>query len=245
MIAENNSRKTFLERADSGELAIIPVGFRCWTKQLIGERTGLWQESFVFDSGFFPPAAIASILKNPEISLIHKDSGSQNPCIKYENFHDENLGTIIRFKRSSYDEIETLAKSPDQPGINKYLDNTFGYYTLDERHKFVLAHFNWHRFSDVKHSNGIHDPSINLKNAENVLNRRIKRVLHKCEHAKHIFFIHHERQGYGFMKIDDQIFDLNDFDELMFVARRLYGRKVVLIDANSIATGEDLLDLIK
>ena len=233
-----------VERVNSGDLAIIPIGFRCFTKQLILERIGLQQESFVFDSGFFPPAAVASILKNPEISLIHQDTRSQNPCIKYENCNDSKLGTIIKFERSSYDEIELLAKSPSQPDINKYLDSTFGYYTLDERHKYVLAHFNWHRFADIKYSNGINTPSVNLKNTADILNKRLQRVLYKCECAKHIFFLHSESQGYRFMTIDDQIYDLNDFDELMFVARKLYGKKVNLIDTNGIAVGGDLLDLI-
>ena len=101
-------------------------------------------------------------------------------------------------------------ESRDIKNINKYLDSTFGYYTLDLDNEFVLAHYNWHIFADKDKLKGIYDPILNIKNINNILNRRIERMLNKCNTAKYILLIFGEAQEYKYMMIDDCHFDLED-----------------------------------
>lgn len=61
-----------------GELAIVSAGFRCFTKIELSKQLGIDQESLTFDSGFFPPAALARMLESDVIDL----SKGHTACIK-------------------------------------------------------------------------------------------------------------------------------------------------------------------
>ena len=51
-IPETPNKIKLDEMLDSGELVIIPAGFRCYTKETLKDVIGLDQESFPFDVGF-------------------------------------------------------------------------------------------------------------------------------------------------------------------------------------------------
>lgn len=57
------------ELVNNKKIAIIPIGFRCHTKMKISEDLGIQQASLPFDSGFFPPEAVESVFKDPNIYL--------------------------------------------------------------------------------------------------------------------------------------------------------------------------------
>lgn len=160
---------------------------------------GVSQASLPFDSGFFPPASVASVLANPKINMRFDDEKlTHSVCLKFEGCTDSAGNRGIEFKRSSYDEINTIVTSKNIENINQYLDSTFGYYTLDENHKFVLAHYNWHEFSDKSKYKGITDPTLNLEAINKSLNKRIDRLFDICNSAKYIFFIYGEYQNYEY-----------------------------------------------
>ena len=195
-----------------------------------------------FDNGFFPPCAIASVLRNPKINLKYNDNHlTHSVCIKYENYSDPISGNGIKFQKSSYEEIDSLAMSRDMRGINKYLDDTFGYYTLDIEHNFVLAHYNWHKFSDRTE---VHDHSINLEKINRTLNKRIRIMLERCSIANYIFFIVEEFQDYQYMMIDNQSMDLHCFDELVNTAESLFNAQCVVSKIDHVDSAEKLLAMI-
>lgn len=179
------------EMVDSGNVAIIPIGFRCFTKNFIAHKLKIVQASLPFDSGFFPPESIASVLNNPKINLKFPDINLNNHtvCIKNERYNDSNLGIVTQFKKSTYHEIDSIVDSGNCSKINSYLDSTYGYYTVDLQHKFVLAHYNWHKLSNPFKSKGITDPEKNIENINQILNKRIERMFELCNSAKYIFFI--------------------------------------------------------
>ena len=230
----------------SGKLALIPAGFRCHTKQHLAESLGVEQASLPFDSGFFSPHSVASILRNKEIRLSYSqgDDKTHSVCIKSEHFLDERLGRGIEFRRSSYEELSSLVASRQQEDISKYLDSTFGYYTLDERNMFVLAHYNWHKFSAKENNNGIIDPKINVPNINGLLNRRLKRMFDLCEVAEYVVFVVGEFQEYEFITIDEETFNLSDLGSLNDAAREVIGGKCVVAKYSEIDTAIKLLKTI-
>lgn len=235
------SEKKLKDMVNSGELAIIPVGFRCYTKMGIKNKFKITQPSLPFDSGFFPPSSIINILNNPVIHLSLDEGGIKNHTVCIKNEPYEIYGKKgIKFTTSSYKEIDSLAASPDCSKINKYLDSTFGYYTLDLNNDFVLAHYNWHKFSNDSKSNGVHDPKINLKEVSEMLNRRLDKMFSLIENSKYTFFIYDESQGYEFMLIDDKYYDLKNFEELKkiltkkFPGKSFFGTFEEFGDASSI-----------
>jgi len=232
------------EKIKSGEVAIIPIGFRCFTRMKFIEKVHIQQESLIFDSGFFPPVSVVSVLKNPKINLDYKSSETQTVCIKHENHIDSIYGKGIKFQKSNYEEINSIASNKEVKNLKIYLDSHFGYYTLDLKHKFVLSHFNWHKLADEANSKGITDPLINLRNINIILNRRVKRMFEKCNNAKYIFFIHLENQGYNYMMIDDEKFKLNDFQEIIDVANDIFDAKVHLLDVNKLNGAKEILQII-
>jgi tetratricopeptide (TPR) repeat protein len=63
----------------SGEVVVIPVGFRCYTKGKLYKSLSFKQSSLPFDSVFFPSSSISSFLKSSRIKL---DMNSHTVCIK-------------------------------------------------------------------------------------------------------------------------------------------------------------------
>ncbi|MEA2016940.1 MAG: hypothetical protein U9N59_00710 [Campylobacterota bacterium] len=215
LLGKDTYIKKIKKMIGNGEIAIIPIGFRCFTKQEIEKKIGLSQESLPFDSGFFSIESIVSILKNPKISISYPDNGvTHTVCKKYENYLHPQYGKCIKFIKSSYEEIDSLASSREQEDINNYLDSSYGYYTLDLQHQYILAHYNWHKFANKTLSNGVYNPKINIKLVNEKLQRRVDRMLDKCDKAKHIFFVYAEHQGYNYMFIDDMKYDLGNFQAL-------------------------------
>lgn len=198
------------------DIVILPIGFRCYTKDIITKKLGIKQQTLPFDNGFFPAQAIASVIEEGQISI-----GDDSVCIKTEMNKDPKFGLGIKFISTTYDHINSLLISKDIPDINKYLDVTFGYYTLDCKHKFVLAHYNSHPFSNRSKI----DPKENVKNINDMLNRRIERMMKMCVNAKHIFMLFEEHQNYKYMQLDNEYFILNDFDRLMNVCKNMFGSK--------------------
>ena len=233
------------KRVKTGEIVIIPAGFRCWTKGHIYNNLRVKQPSLPFDTGFFTPSAIASILKNPRINLEYDDNNSTHfVCIKSEGYEDSAVGYGIKFERASYSEINSLAISRDMGDINRYLDDTFGYYTLDVKHNFVLAHYNWHKFSNNDKSNRIHDPKINLERINEILNRRIQRMFKMCKSASYIFFIVGEFQEYQYMMIDDKYYDLNCFKEIINAAELAFNARCFVVKVADVDSAAKLLAMI-
>lgn len=213
----------------TGAAAIIPIGFRCSTAKFLRRRIGISQHTNPFDVGFFPPASAASLLTLPKVSLCHQDKGSFDVCQKHENHNHPIHGNGIKFCRSSKEEIDAAVSSKEQNNINQYLDSTFGYYTLDNQHGYVLAHYNWHAFADEKHSGGCTDMFQNLKTASDTLNRRICRMMDACHAAKIAIFVFQNRQNYRHMLIDDKILDLGDLSEVREAATAAFKTKAHVV----------------
>lgn len=162
----------------SGELVIVPIGFRCYTKGKIKEYLDIeFKKSYPFDSGFFPPLSVANLLINKKINLNNSRVKTNHlVCIKHENHEDPTLGRGIKFIKSTYEEINLTVKNREMPDINKYLDSTFGYYTLDTENQFILAHYNWHVYANRDKPGRVYDPIGNIKNISNTINRRLDRM---------------------------------------------------------------------
>ncbi len=228
-----------------GKVAIIPVGFRCFTKEYLYPKLRISQASLPFDSGFFSPYSVGKIIKNQQIDLKFNDPSSQTVCIKHENYTDSKLGLGIKFETSTYEEVGHLAISKDQEDINKYLDSTFGYYTLDVKNSYVLAHYNWYRFADVEYSNGHTEPEYNLIKMSELLNRRIQRFINMCEKAEIIFFVYSETQGYHYMAIDDVYYNLNDMEPIILASKSMFKAKPVVVREEDITSPRYLVKMYK
>jgi hypothetical protein len=230
----------------NGEVVIIPAGFRCQTKGDLFKSLNFKQPSMPFDSGFFPPESIANIIQKGSINLKYPDTGlTHTVCIKNEYYTDKEVGCGIKFEKSTYTEINQLAVSREMKGMNRYLDSTFEYYTLDMENNFVLAHYNWHEFSEESKSKGIYDIEANIKNINDTLNKRIERMFDVCDRAKYVFFVVGEFQKYQYMMIDDKTFDLNDFEKLSFIANKRFNNKCFVTPFSEVDTAEKLLSIIK
>lgn len=228
------------------ELAIIPCGLRCFTAGQIGKHLGIKQPSLPFNSGFFSPSSVANVIKNREIRLSYpdKDIKTHNVCIKEENSLDEVHGLGIKFTSSTYNEINDLASSKEAMGINKLLDSTFAYYTLDMKNGYVLAHYNWHVFASKEKSNGIYDVAENIQLINETMNRRIERMFKLCDSAKNVLFVFYNGQNYNYMKVDDTFYFLNDFTYLNKVLKERFGNKSRAILFSDIDTPKKLLNYL-
>ncbi len=224
----------------SGDIAIIPIGFRCHTKSMIKSKLGFSQPSLPFDSGFFSPHAVASIFTLPKVALSYVDTATNTVCKKYENYQEVEKGTGIKFELSSYKEIDSLVSSIDMPKINQHLDSTFGYYTLDKKHKFILAHYNWHLFADDVKSKGVKSPKDNIPLINEMLNKRIERMLELCHKAKYVFFVYLNQNG-DYIKIGDEFYDLTDYSNLEACLNSKYKFKYSILNAQYISA-KDMLD---
>lgn len=230
---------------DIGELAIIPMGFRCATSNLIRRKLRLSQESLPFDNGFFPPDAIASVLENPKIDMRFLDNGETHAvCIKDEFMTDPELGVGIEFTTTTYKEIDSIATHRGAKQLNRFLDSTLGYYTLNKEHKFVLAHYNWHPLSHNIKSNRVTNPNNNINSINDMLNRRIHRMFDRCRKATHVCFIYGENQGFRYMRIDERTFLLDDFSRLREVGKQKFGQNFFIADIGSLDSASELLKRI-
>lgn len=249
-LAANNvteSDLAFRKLVSDGDVAVIPIGFRCYTTRMIKKKLGIEQASLPFDSGFFSPYSVASVLKTPLINMSFEGEGKDHSvCMKNENHEDPLHGTGVKFQSSSYTELNSCLSGKTTPELNKYLDSTCGYYTLNRQHMFVLAHYNWHPLADESKSHGIVNPQENLISINNMLNRRIDRMMEMIKRAKHVFFIFGNSQGYQNMQIDEHYFKLHDFDELQAVCEEKFGDKFTIIKniAYTPFTTEDALSCL-
>jgi hypothetical protein len=185
-------------------------------------------------------------LNKPKIALNYLDDGLTHAvCIKYEDNIDADIGRGIAFKKSSYDEINSIVTDKEIVNINKYLDSTFGYYTLDENHKFVLAHYNWHEFAQKSKSQGVTDPKLNLQKINDSLNNRIERMFALCRAAKYIFFVYGECQNYRYMKINDQCFDLKDLSGIKSTVDSKFKAQSFVGSSADFDTPDKILNSIK
>lgn len=239
------ARKELRKLVNSGVVAIIPIGFRCYTRRGVREQLGIAQASLPFDNGFFPPSSIVSVLKNPNINLHYPDSGSSHHvCIKNECYDDPEKGRGIRFEKSSYDEINTLANSPTHDDLNKYLDSTFAYYTRDTVHNFVLAHYNWHKFAKFSKPDVSFDPQVNLKEISDTLNKRIERMFAMCNKAEHVFFMYCDVQNFQFMLTDDLYQDMTDLSEVEEVVKNTFSANTYITSLKEMNSADKILDAI-
>ena len=69
------------EMIAAGEVAIIPIGFRCFTSQKIKNDFNISYPSLPFDNGFFPISSIVSILKNPVVNLDYPDENCKTHTV--------------------------------------------------------------------------------------------------------------------------------------------------------------------
>ena len=149
--------------------------------------------------------------------------------MKYEKYNDPTHGLGLKFVTSSYEEINSFTKSREVPYMNRYLDSTFGYFTLDHQHKFVLAHYNWHKFANPAKSKGVCDPKLNIETINNILNRRLKKMIKSCNSAKYIVFVHEESQGYNYMIIDEDRYNIHDYSKVNETLKETFSAKSFVI----------------
>lgn len=233
-----------LELQRAGIAAVIPIGFRCYTAQLLKRQFGISQQTYPFNNGFFPPASFASLLTLPRVCMNTEDKTSFDICQKFENQSDPTIGKGIRFIRSSKEEIDAAATSRQQKGINQYLDSTYGYYTLDNQHSYVLAHYNWHAFADERKSKGVIDTSQNLKIVCETLNRRMARLLEICHAAKIIIFVYHNPQNYKYMSIDNKMLDLCDLSKAREAATAVFKEKAHVVTGTEVVNSSWLRERV-
>lgn len=231
----------------SGELLIVPIGFRCFTRRRIENMYGpIHEKTLPFDAGFFPPQSVASMLRNMEAFPEVEPMQDRYPvCIKSEKQHDANKGHGIVFKTSSYIDIDTAIKTCRRKDRNKYIDSTLGYYTLDIKNNFVLAHYNWHQLASLSDPKKSSDPLENIKNISRMLSRRLERMINDCRKANWVVFTYAETQGYDFMKIDDQYFDLKDLSVITKAASCMLPQSDIFVKPwEDINSPKKLLDVI-
>lgn len=239
-----NNKKKVQSLIDEQELLIVPVGFRCYTKMNIKSNLGIQLESYPFDSGFFPPSSVISLLSNPEVNLSMEDSESHTVCRKIEYFQHPRHGRGIVFETSNYSEINVTVENVDKKKLNQFLDSTYGYYTLDKTHQYVLAHYNWHEKADPKKSKGVTDPKQNLKVINEMMNRRIERLLQNCKKYKNVVFVYEETQKYKHMTIDSTVHDLVDFAKMEPFLKTICGHNSYVCKVSEIDNPMKLLKMI-
>lgn len=229
----------------SKELAIVPIGFRCSTKNRIRDLLGVVQASLPFDNGFFSPTSVANILKRGKMELVHGDFDTNYAiCIKQDNHYDSAYNDGIKFSKSSYEEVDSLTLSPDMEGIGRYLDSTFGYYTLGLESSFILAHYNWHEFAKTLDAERKYNPSENIENINCIFSRRMKRMFDACRNAKYILFIFDEVQHYNYMMIDEKRFDLNDLGVVDDVVKKVFTPLSFVRNLKEVNTAEKVISML-
>ena len=237
LLQDFNIAQKISKAVNSGHLAIIPAGFRCFTKQKIEDFTGIEQASLPFDYGFFSPHSIASILRNPTITTCTTNPTSYSLCRKIEKYINTDGERGIRFETMSKEKIDQEVITATPSNVNQYLDATLGYYTLDNEHNYISAHYNWHAIKPGL-SKQQSDISYNIALLRQTLQRRIARMLKICEKAHRILFIVHETQNYKYIQIDKNEFKLDNIDPIKIAAIDLFGQKASAIHSNELLSLE-------
>lgn len=150
-------------------------------------------------------------------------------CIKDEYIEDSGGSMCIRFQESSYAEIDERISHPGQPNINRFLDSTFGYYTLDTRHGYVLAHYNWHKFACGIKGDRPESSKSWLKGAEQIMNRRLSRLDTMCRTARSILCVHDKLPSLKTLKIGPVDYQLSSHNEVEKVFEKRYSKHARLI----------------
>lgn len=221
----------------AGRIAVIPIGFRCYTKGIFSRLFNFTQPSLPFDSGFFPPASILSVFQEGFINL---DNNNHKVCIKSENFRNEKGKLGINFKTSTYTEIDKLVET--HKSISKFLDSTYGYYTTSTSNHFTLAHYNWHKNASLEKSGGIYDYQTNLVAINEMMNKRLSRLESLCENADEILLVSSNTQSYSFMSIDKQEYELDNFCTLTSYLQKKYNKRVTHIQVSREMAAADFIE---
>jgi hypothetical protein len=232
-----------------GRVAIIPVGLRCHTKGTIKRKLGIAQASLPFDSGFFSPYSVASVINNPIVEFDFENTESYSICIKYERYKHSKHGLGLRFRTASLQDIDSavsnILNSSSTADITEYLDSTFGYYTLNTAHQFVLAHYNWHELAKPEKSGGCTDPKTNLNKINEILNRRIERMFDMCENAEFVFFLFQRSGRYNYIMIDESAYSLHDLNIIQESAAKRFDSTTFALKVSKNLKSHDLLKLLR
>lgn len=151
----------------------------------------------------------------------------------------------ISFKTTSYENIINHVKDKNQDDINKFLDSTFGFYTLDKKHRFVLAHYNWHQFASKEKSKGLVTPEENLPIINTMMNNRIKRMFDLINSSEFTFFVFYDPQNFSNMKVDNEKLYFNKIENLRNTLKEKINCEfnILTLKRNEKIKAETLLDL--
>jgi hypothetical protein len=198
---------------------IIPIGLRCFTKEILKNKHGVSQSSLPFDYGFFTPESVISVINFPIVNYEFPDFNRENHsvCIKNE------LSDTIEFTDSSYEEIDNYIYNNGYD--NKYLDAKFGYYTLDKKHNFILAHYNWHK---IKRDRIYVSIETNLSEINKILNKRIKRMFSLCEEANTITLAH-AKSSKDSLIINNTKYNISYLDPVAHAFENKFNKKVSIL----------------
>lgn len=226
---------------ENGEIVIVPIGFRCYTRRDLNTILKLSRSraSLPFDTGFFSPESVASVINKPLVSLEFPDvdNKTHTVCIKRERFTDTDNEYGIKFETSSYKEIDSKVEQ-DSSHLNRYLDTALCYYTLDTQHNFVLAHYNSHKISNQES-----DHTINIEKINDILNRRIQRMFEICKAAKYVFFIFGETENYKYIMIDDKKYSLTDLSPIQDAIDTNFKGNTIVTTLENVDSAEKLLQM--
>ncbi len=230
----------------TGELAIVPIGFRCFTKATLEAALSFRQPSLPFDVGFFPPQSLVSILKSGDMRFPASSSGQllHEVCRKFDNHTCPANGVGIHFETSTYQEVNSqVAKAPPNPDIGQWLDDTRAYYTLNTKHGYILAHYNWHESAPAFANSDMPDHLTQMQLINDIFTRRMERFLQACHNAKLIIFVYGETQGHNYMSIDDTAFDLTDISDLSSVTQERFQTPSTTVKLLDVANWGKVLDI--
>ena len=237
----------------SGDLFCVSLGLRCNNPTKIVELIGSAQPSYPFDAGFFTPQSVLKILKKGNIcctDFIEKNSNNLLSMYKHE-YYIKNGKLGIYFKSIEFGRLNSIIDSYSNITLSArcgFLDGTLGYFTLNSSFDFILAHYIWHKKSLAQYNQGVTDVRINISKAVEILNRRIERFNHKVASSKFNIFIYGEYQGFDFMRINDNYYDLNKVGGLReYVLSLNSNSKALFIHNKNLAnmTSQKLVNLLE
>ena len=203
--------------AESGDIAIIPIGFRCYTKNKIQNCLGFSQPTLPFDNGFFSPDSVANVFLEPSFSLSVEDPSSFALCEKNENFYLKGYGFGVAFSTRDIDFLDhSISSTVNSIERNRFLDSTRAYYTFIPKHGFVLAHYNWHK-SSAKYFGSLES---SFDEINSIYTRRIQRMFELCKKAKYVLFVYDESDS-SFLSVDSAVSDLSSFSRFHHIISKV------------------------